>query len=224
MIADRKFTNKTGTVVVLGDKLFEVVDHIWIGYAGSREIFNSFRNILCKDTEYPTNISNLSAQENFVTRASGHIIKLTRTGGPFTTIIAFHAGTSSKLYQIDLSGNWKSVDYSALGSGRRTIDYLLGKIPKNRVTMNQFAKEVYFHIKQMNDRHPALSVGFGEDSNKNIPTIRYLGYTQTSEREPTKEELNDFKKYADAKISLWDETIKKHEIINQHLDSDTRQR
>ena len=112
-------------------------------------------------------------------------------------LIAKHQKKASELYHFGLNGNYKAVDYIAIGSGKDTADMFCKSLPFKKMTMKDFVDEAYFAISYMEQYCPGLGVGIGPDG---VPSIKYLDYEQEWDKEPEIVDVTGFETYANARL------------------------
>lgn len=116
---------------------------------------------------------------------------------PFKVLIAAHRGNASVLYHIDTDGRSNEIiEHTSMGSGSIIADKFCSGPERDRITMRDFAKYAFLVIHFM-DHCPALGVGVEQGG---VPNIKYLHYDQEWDKEPTKEDINEYREYTSTRL------------------------
>jgi hypothetical protein len=113
--------------------------------------------------------------------------------------MAKHHKKDSELYHFSINGNYNTVDYTAIGSGKDVADKLCKPLPFKEMTMKNFIKEAYFAIKyNLTPEQYCLGLGVGVGSG--LPCIKYLDYEQVWDKEPEIVDMTGFETYANGRL------------------------
>lgn len=200
MIADKKLTDLSGGDPKFRDKIRGDLGHILMGYTGLECMFDIFRKSVVGDVHlmFPTNPYTF---DNIMDMSRSPLELLNRISSTpifsLELLIAKHQKKASELYHFGLNGNYKAVDYIAIGSGKDTADMFCKSLPFKKMTMKDFVDEAYFAISYMEQYCPGLGVGIGPDG---VPSIKYLDYEQEWDKEPEIVDVTGFETYANARL------------------------
>ena len=152
MIADKKLTDLSGGDPQFRDKIRGDLGHILMGYTGLEGMFDIFRKSVVGDVQlmFP---SNPYTFDNIMSRCSAPIGLLntisSRPEFSIELLIAKHQKKASDLYHFGVNGNYNTVDYIAIGSGKEVADMLCKPLSFKEMTMKNFIKDAYFAIMYM---------------------------------------------------------------------------
>ena len=209
LVADSKFTALDESVRY-DSKLLGDLSHVTMGFTGKEKIFDVFRKCIVGDViinrdsmDNSYTFTDLIPRMALLVKEINQNLSQPNVFASFEILVAKHVFENSVLYYINSDGETKRVqNYMSIGSGQDVADEFCSHLKHNEITMKEFTKHAYLAIERMNNI-PRLRVGIEKGK---TPTIRYLGYTNENDREPSQEEIkecqiyveNEMKKFNDA--------------------------
>ena len=207
LVADRKLTNIFGGKPEFRDKIFGDLGHFLMGYTGLEGLFDIFRKSVVGDVQLMLKKDPYTF-DNFVSRCAPPINLLngiaSRPDYYLEILIAKHLWKDSELHHIDANGKYNKVEYMAIGSGKEVANAFCQSLQFDKVTMKEFVQQAYLAIMYMDQYCPGLGVGVGPDG---IPRIKYLNYDDEWDREPTTDEIEEYKQYTKKQLEHFKEAF-----------------
>jgi 20S proteasome alpha/beta subunit len=208
MIADKKLTDLSGGDPQFRNKIYGDLGHILMGYTGLEGMFDIFRKYVVGEVQLVFS-SNPYTFDNIMSRCSNPLGLLntisSRHEYSLELLIAKHHKKDSELYHFSTNGDYNTVDYIAIGSGKDAADMLCKPLPFKEMTMRNFIKEAYFAIKYMEQYCPGLGVGVESGG---VPSIKYLDYEQVWDKEPEIADIEGYETYANERLEKVKQTLK----------------